>query len=230
MYLILLPLLALTAAGAADVCPPPPATREPRSWTAKIGARHCVAGVVSANSTVSWPAAGILQAESAGRIEFAVCCFAAQIERPAPLRIGDGERTVPTHLEAADSADEDDFPDLIEDDARTKTVSIRGTLGDPAHPTRVDILLRCSASKFADQFAFQFTVIDRSPDRVGIVWDHLRDLERRITPAVQPVAGGKAWVFLSGARPHEAPATIELRTPAGVLLGRFRFDGFTLSS
>ena len=73
-------------------------------------------------------------------------------------------------------------------------------------------------------------MIDRSPDRVGIVWDHLRDLERQITPAVQPVADGKAWVFLTGARPHEAPATIELRTPAGVLLGRFRFDGFTLSS
>jgi len=118
MHWILLSLLALTAARAAEVCASPPATPEPRSWAAKIGARHCVAGAVSANRTVSWPAAGILPAEVAGRVEFAVCCFAAQIERPAPLRIGDGELTVPTHPEAADSAADDDFPDLIEDDAR----------------------------------------------------------------------------------------------------------------
>jgi hypothetical protein len=230
MHRILLALLALTALRAADVCPSSPVSAEARSWTAKIGSRHCVASAVSATGAVTWPAAGILRTEAAGRVEFAMCCFAAETDKPAPVRIAGRELTVPTHQEAAGSADEDEFPDLIEDDARTKSVSIRGTLGDAAHPIRVDILLKCSASKFADQFAFQFTVIDRSADRVEVVWDHLRDLERRIAPSVQAVAGGKAWVFLTRGRPHEAPATIEVRTPSGVVLGRFRFDGFTLSS
>ena len=58
--------------------------------------------------------------------------------------------------------------------------SIRGTLGDAVHPVRVDLLLKCSASKFADQFAFQFVIANRSPDPVEVVWDQLRDLQRRL--------------------------------------------------
>jgi hypothetical protein len=45
---------------------------------------------------------------------------------------------------------------------------------------------------------------------------------------MQPVAGGMAYVFLTAKRPHEAVATVEVKS-GGRVLGRFRFDGFTLT-
>ena len=143
------------------------------------------------------------------------------------LRLGDREMSVATHREGHDSSgDENHFPDLIEDEAHAKSVSIRGVLSDGERAVRVDVLLRCSASKFAGQYAFQFTVINRSADGVEIDWDHLRKLRAEVAPSVQNVAGGTAYVFLTAKRPHEAGATVELRTKAGKVLGRFRFDGF----
>jgi hypothetical protein len=121
---------------------------------------------------------------------------------------------------------EDDFPDLIEDDARTKRVSIRGSLGDPSHPVRVDVQLQCSASKFADQYALQFTIVNRSADPLEVVWDHLRDLEQHLKASSQPVAGGKGWVFLTRVKPTESVAGVELKIPSGETLGRFQFDAW----
>jgi hypothetical protein len=225
---IFLALIAVFACLAADVCPHPPATSEWNSWTAKIGRRNCLANAVSAKAAVEWPAAGIDQVKVADRLEFAVCCFSKEKAAPAPLRIAGQERQVATHAEVTHHAEDDDvdFPDLIEDDAHMRSASVRGTLGDPEHPVHVDIQLRCSASKFADQFAMQFTVIDRSADPVEVSWDHMRELEQRIHPSVQPVSGGKTWVFLTKSKPAEAVATVELKSRAGELLGRFHFDGW----
>jgi hypothetical protein len=227
LHPLLLAALALTA-HAADVCPHPASTVEAASWTARIGRRSCLAHAVSATQPVDWPAAGIDRASVAERLEFAVCCFSKEASVPAPLRIGDTERSVPTHTEVTHHTEDDDadFPDLIEDDAHIRSVSIHGVLGDPAHPIRVDILLRCSASKFADQFAMQFTVINRSADPVTVEWDHLRQLEARIRPAVQPVSGGKTWVFLTKTKPTEAVAAVELKSATGDSLGHFHFDGW----
>jgi hypothetical protein len=202
-------LLALTAATvmAADVCPQPkPQTGERQSWTAKIGSRECRGRAVVGNAGVEWPDAGIVQAALAGRLEFAVCCFSQSADK-----------------------DDDDFPDLIDDDARTRSVSIRGTLGDTAHPARVDLLLKCSASKFADQFAFQFVIVNRSADRIEIVWDRLRELESRTAPLVQSVPGGKAFVFLTRTPPRGAKSAVVLKSADGSVLGRFVFDGFAAS-
>jgi hypothetical protein len=105
-------------------------------------------------------------------------------------------------------------------------VSIRGKLGDPLHPISVDMLLRASASKFADQFAIQFSVINRSKDSVQVFWDHLSELERVLHPSVQPMRGGKTWVFLTRNTPTEAVATVELKSQTGQVLGRFQFDGW----
>ena len=220
--------MAAASAYAAEVCPHQGKPGELESWTAKIGKRHCVANALDTTGAVEWPAAGIVQAAAAGRIELAVCCFSKVSEQRAAVRLNGSERTVPTQREISHHEADDDaeFPDLIEDDAHLRNASIRGALGDPDRPVRVDLLLKCSASRFADQFAYQFVVIDRSADRVEIVWDHLRDLERRISPSVQPVAGGKAWIFLTKTKPTEAVATVEVKTPAGRVLGRFQFDGW----
>jgi len=221
-------LFAVRMLFAAEVCPHPASDAEVNSWTAKLGRRSCVANAVSAKDTVEWPAAGIVQAKVAERIEFAICCYSKEAAKDAILRIGAKERTVATHAELPHKSEDDetDFPDLIEDDAHIRSASIRGTLGTAPHPVRVDITLRASASKFADLFAIQFSIINRSADKVAVSWDHLRELESHVHPAVQPIAGGKTWVFLVKATPVEAIATVELKTPSGESLGRFQFDGW----
>ena len=187
-----------------------------------MGTRHCIANAASVADTVVWPAAGIARAQVAGRLEVQICCFRAVEQAPLPV----GKQTVLTYRESGTAGDDDEFPDLIEDDAHVRSVSIRGTLGDPSHPVRVDVLLKCSASKFADRFALQFTIVNRSGDPVEVDWDLLRETERRLPASAQPVAGGKAWVFLTTARPREALATVELKTRAGASLGRFQFDAW----
>jgi len=222
--MILLALLG-SAAFAADLCPHDAAAAEWNSWTAKVGSRHCVANRVNTPAAVEWPAGGMAGARVAGKVEFQLCCFEEVKQSPAPLRIGGRELSAPTWQESS-NGDEGEFPDLIEDEAHTKRIFIRGELGDAAHPVKVDVQLQCSASRFADQYALQFTVINRSPDAVEIVWDHLQEVAKRVKASAQPVAGGKAWVFLTRAKPEEAPATVELKTPAGESLGHFRFDGW----
>jgi hypothetical protein len=222
-------LAAASAAFGADLCPHGAGDGDWQSWAAKIGPRYCVGNAANVIGVVEWRAAGIERADVAGHLEMAVCCFESEAAKPSVLRLGARELSVATHQEGPDSrGDENNFPDLIEDDAHRKTAAIRGILGDAAHPVRVDLLLKCSASKFADQYAFQFVVINRSADGVDVSWDHLRQLQDRVAPSVQPVSGGKAFVFLTGIRPREAPATVEVKSPSGVVLARFRFDGFTL--
>jgi hypothetical protein len=220
-------LLVLAMAGvcawAADLCPGADGT----SYSARVGQKRCVANRVTAMDTVSWPAAGIERARVAGRLDVAVCCFRHESAQPEKLVIGDKESTVSTHREDPKAAgkedDDDDFPDLIEEDAHGRAISIRGMLVG----AKVDVLLRCTASKFADQYAFQFTVVNRSDKDVEVDWDHLREVRAASSPNVQPVAGGVAYVFITAKRPREAVATVEVKRGDRVL-GRFHFDGFTL--
>jgi hypothetical protein len=224
---------ALTAlAYGAEVCPAPAKAvnaAPARSWSAKKGKLYCVGNEVRGAGAVVWPAAGIVQTEVRERVEMAVCCFDSELAKAEVMRLGPREFAVVTHQEGHDSnGDEDDFPDLIEDEAHAKSISIRGVLDDGGRAVRVDVLLKCSASKFASQYAFQFTVINRSADAVEIDWDHLRQMRAADAPSVQNVAGGTAYVFLTAKRPHEAGATVELKTKSGKLLGRFRFDEFVI--
>jgi hypothetical protein len=223
---LLLLLLGVSTAFAAEVCPVSPGAAggpEWRSWSAKVGRSYCVGNQVSGAGKVTWTAAGIASAEVRETLRMQVCCFESEQARNAKLLLGDRELTVLTHQEGDDSrGQDDDFPDLIEEDSHSKSISIRGTLWDGEHPVRVDVLLKCSASKFADRYAFQFTVSDKSPDPIDIDWDHLRRMRAAVAPSVQ----GATSVFLTPKRPHEALATVELKTKAGRPLGSFQFDGY----
>ena len=125
---------------------------------------------------------------------------------------------------------EEGYPDLIEADARVRTVGIRGTLSAGSRPVRVDLALKCSASRFANQYAFQFSIIDRSSDAVTVDWDLLRNLQAAIRPSIQPVPGGNTYIFLADREPDEADGLVEIRTKAGQLAGRFKVDGFKLGA
>ena len=237
------PLIALMAAAfayGADLCPSAADIKtgtvegaiEWRSATAKLGRKQCVDNSVRnlgpTTTAIEWPGAGILSVTTAANLRVAICCYRHEAAQPDTLRAGGREIAVTTHRELPKppgKEEDDDFPDLIEDDAHGRAISIQGTLGDGV---RVDIVLRCTASKFADQFAYQYIVSNRSADAVGVEWDHLKRLRSELSPNIQPVAGGTAYIFITERRPTEAIATVELKSKEGKLLGRFQFDGFTL--
>jgi hypothetical protein len=237
----LLALLAASAGLAADLCPPS-GSRESGSvsgvlgWTSyrgEVRGKNCVGNEIRNVSggplKVSWPEAGIADAEIADLLEVSVCCFDAEESRKTRLGYAGKQLEALTHIPAEEGLDkhEEGYPDLMEEDARVRTVSIRGTLRAGGESIRVDLLLKCSASKFAKQFAYQFSITDRSPDPVDVDWNLLRELRAAMSPAMQPIPNGKTYIFLSGLTPREAESTVELKTKTGQVAGRIRFDGFT---
>ena len=227
MRLILLLFVGSFAGTAADLCPAsanPAAGPEWRSWVEKVGRNFCVGNQLRGAGKAVWPAAGILEADLHDGLELQLCCVESEQAKDAKLRFGARELTVSTHQEGDDSrGQDDDFPDLIEEDSHSKSISLRGTLWDGEHPVRIDVLLKCSASKFAQQYAFQFTVINKSADPVDIDWDHLRRMRAQASPSVQ----GATSVFLTEKRPIEAVATVQVKTKSGKSIGIFQFDGYS---
>ena len=243
MKALLLMMAAGIWANAADVCPPVKDALSGRaagalSWSSQasaVGKRQCVSSGVR-NLTqgalpLTWPDAGIAMAVVRDGVEMAVCCFSHESAQAGTLHYGADQRDVKvrTHREVikpgALDVDEHEYPDRIEDDARHRTISIWGTLWADGAPLVVDLALQCSASRFADQFAYEFQIVNRADD-VEIDWDLKRQMEAKASPSVQPTQHGKTWVFLSAERPAEALATVELRSRKGTLVGRFQFDGF----
>lgn len=241
MRLLVLVLLLAPMAFGASVCPPGGASQTGlqagvltwRSYAGEIGKeKHCVGNEVRNASVaplaVSWPEAGIAQAWVRDRIEVALCCFRAEETQRATLRYGTPERALPVtmHRESEKGGEEDDYPDLIEADARERIAAIRGTLWAGSQPVRVDLLLKCSASRFANQYAYQFSITNRSEDPVEVDWDLLRNLRGKITPSVQPIPQGAAYLFLSAQHPDTAEGVVEVKTKSGKLAGRFHVGGF----
>ena len=168
------------------------------------GKLYCVGSEVRGRAAAAeWPAAGIVRAEVRERLRMPVCCFDSEIAKPTPVRLGDFELMVPTHQEGHDShGNDDDFPDLIEDDAHAKSVSIRGDLWDGERPGAGGRAAEMLGVEIRRQYAFQFTVINRSADSVEIDWDHLRQMRARGCP-VRAECGGRNCLRVPDA---EAPA------------------------
>jgi hypothetical protein len=237
--------LAAGALAAADVCPPGGATlqgTQPGSlhWQSaahSLAKEHvCLSNSVRNLSgsplELRWEEAGIERAWVRDSLEVAVCCFEGERTDGAVLAYGAPPREVQIrmHLEPAEGSEdrEEGYPDLIEADARVRTMGIRGTLAAGGRPVRVDVALKCSASRFANQYAFQFSIVDRSPDPITVDWDLLRKLQASIRPSIQPIPGGNTYIFLSEREPEEADGLVEIRTKTGELAGRFKVDGFSL--
>ena len=239
-------LLALPLA-AAEVCPPTaatPATGTTDGLTWRSAAhryaktKFCIADAIAiaardSGVPIEWPDAGIDQASLAGNLSVQFCCFDAERIASGTLRHGSPLQaiTVSTHIPDEEGAEghNEGYPDLIEEDARISTISIRGTLWDGERPLRVDLLLRCSASQFAKEYAYQFTIEDRSADKVLVEWNLLRDLRARLTPSMQTTRFAHSFVFLSPTAPRESESVIEIRSPGNKVAGRFHVGGFTLS-
>jgi hypothetical protein len=241
----LLLLLGAPLAMAAELCPQGTAVPQTGgaaaiSWQSYARQfpkpKYCIGnrianGAEHSPTPVEWPQAGIRQATLAGGLAVQFCCFDREEIAAGGVRYGDPPHSLaaPTHQPAEEGAagHNEGYPDLIEEDARISSISIRGTLWDGERPLRVDLLLRCSASQFAKEYAYQFTTEDRSADKVRVEWDLLRDLRARMTPSVQVTPLARTFVFLSPAEPEEAESAIEIWSSNGKLAGRFRAPGFS---
>lgn len=229
---------------AAEVCPPgksyesggEPGTVLWRSYQAEPRpGKFCVATQVRNESKapleIGLPEAGIERASLRGELQMAECCFDGAAAIKATLHF-DGRSLSLNMRHSAEEGlanHEEGYPDLIEEDARVRTASIRGVLAANGKDVRVDITLKCTASKFAKQYAYQYSITDHSPDRVDIVWDLVDVMRKHVVPSVQDVPGGKTYLFLSDAAPKEAEGRIELRARSGGVAGVFRLDGFLFS-
>lgn len=239
--LCLLAVLAGPMIWGAEVCPPGASFRaggmpgavqwssyraEPRPG------KFCVGNQLRNQSQnpveVAWQAAGIERTVLKGDLSIAECCFDGVAAAKATLRAGSQlmEVTMNRAAEEGLAGHEEGYPDLIEEDARIRTVAIRGTLSDSGRDVRIDLVLKCTASQFAKQFAYQYSITDRSADPIEVRWDLLDGMRQRLTPSVQAVSGGKTYLFLADAAPREAEGQIELRTAAGRTVAVFRLGGF----
>jgi len=241
--LFVLTALAVSAAWAADVCPRGTGAQgggtsgiyEWISYSAEIRPqKYCVANEVGNKSaaplTVSWPEAGIEKASVRGQLQIAECCFDGVEDRKATLQEGEPPRSRQVQMRHAAeeglAQHEEGYPDLIEEEARVRLASIRGTLAAGGREVRVDVVLKCSASQFAKQFAYQYSITDRSLDPIEVDWSLLSGMRSLMTPSVQTIPKGKTYIFLSGKEPREAEGRVELRTKSGASAGIFRLEGF----
>jgi hypothetical protein len=229
---------------AAEVCPPgklyesggEPGTVVWRSYQAEPRpGKFCVATQLHNESKaalqIGLPEAGIERASLRGELQMAECCFDGVTTSKATLHF-DGRSLSLNMKHSAEEGlanHEEGYPDLIEEDARVRTASIRGTLTADGRDVRVDITLKCTASKFAKQYAYQYSITDRSVDPVDIAWDLVDAMRKHVTPSVQDVPGGKTYLFLSDAAPKEAEGRIEVRSRSGAVAAVFRLDGFLFS-
>ena len=149
-----------------------------------------------------------------------------------PLSSTAPAKSIETAIDAGvEDQDNDDYPDLIEDDARTMRSSFIGKLWDGSKFLDVDVELRAAASHpHLSQSVFQFILIDRSPQRLTLNWDLPVSLAKTMEPYY--TGGGEGvrhqdiYVFFGKKRPAPARGVVEVRTSGGKVLARFTAFGF----
>ena len=210
------------------------------SWTSGKGPaggdRICTRQQVTSTKAdvplaLMWPAAGILSAQIGAHFASSLCCFERTAVKESTLQYGTPARSIETHVHRGTEVESDEYPDLIEDDARTERSSFIGRLWDSSKFVDVDIEFRASASyAHLNQSVFQFVIIDRSPQPITAEWDLPANMSKTMQPYYTRTPGGyrqDIYVFFAKKRPSPAHGVVAVKTAGGNLLGRFRADGFT---
>jgi hypothetical protein len=234
-----------TLAWSEGVCPKPVDDQSGAdteiSWASgmqRIGAEKiCMRQQVSnlndaAPLPIVWPAAGILAAAISGPFERSFCCAEGQELQKEDLKYGASSKVLNTTVHTGTTDTNDDYPDLIEGDARTKRTAFAGKLWDGSRYVTVNVELRASASHpHFNQSVFQFVIIDQSSEALSFEWNLVEKLIKTIQPYVtgSPEGGGHrqtTYVFFGKEQPAPAGGVVEIKTSSGTLLGRFDADGF----
>jgi hypothetical protein len=243
--------LAVVCAGACfpeDLCPKANTGKSGTSgnlaWASgtgpAAGGRICVKQQVTTSETntptaVAWPVGGILSAIVSGRFVGSFCCSEGIDLQKAVLKYdaaGSAMQAVDTEVNAVIFDPGEDYPDLIEDDAKTKRSAYAGNVWDGSKFIKLDIELRASASyPHFNQSVFQFVIIDQSPEPVTIEWNLLIDMGKTMQSYFTGTPEGSkyrqsTYVFFGKQRPSPAHGIVEVKSSGGKVLGRFSADGF----
>ena len=242
----LLILAALAAPGlwAADVCPAGKGSllkgsSETAAWTSQSAeirpGKFCIANEIR-NSTersqeIVWPAAGIERAAVLGELRVEQCCFDRVQPEKGQLRVSGNLSEVTIYVAAEEGLEnhKEGFPDLIEEDARVRTYSVRGVLFAGGKPVHIDVAFKCSASKFAKQNAYQYSISDHSPDPVDVRWDLIDKLNKRLSPSVQTNQSGKTYLFITDEAPVETEGQIDFHSRNGAAALVLRVGGYGIN-
>lgn len=182
---------------------------------------------------VAWRAAGVLDAKISGGFVTAFCCSEEVELRKDSLQYDEPTRkNMETFVHVGLRGDNDDYPDLIEPDAKIKQSLFAGRLWDGSRYLKVDIELRASASHpHFGQSVFEFVIADQSPEPLRVEWDLLQEMSRKMKPFSTETPGTgyhlTTYVFFAKEQPTPRTGVVTLRTAAGKLLGRFAVEGFT---
>lgn len=184
-----------------------------------------------ATAEVSWPDAGIEKAAVSSWLRIAECCFDGIARRKSTLQWGTKSFAASTWSAAEEGLanHEEGYPDLIEEDARVRQMSIRGTLSAGGKEVHLDVMLKCTASQFAGQYAYQYVITNRSTPRVEVEWSQLADMKKKIKPSVQSTANTVTYIFLSGLQPEEEEGRINLSVVPGIFLSTLQMGGFQIN-
>jgi hypothetical protein len=181
---------------------------------------------------IEWSAAGILSAQIGAKLASSLCCFGSSHTQAASLEYGAPAKSLKTAIDTGiEDQDNDNYPDLIEDDARTMRSSFIGKLWDGSRFVDADIEFRAAASyPHSNQSVFQFTIVDRSHQRLSLNWDLPVSLAKTMEPYYTGGEEGARrqdiYVFFGKKRPTPAHGVVEVRTSGGKLLARFAAAGF----
>jgi hypothetical protein len=241
-------ILAIGLAYGGEVCSQPETAQSGSSpelswasFTKQLAPKKiCTQQEITPNSpaplSVGWPGAGILEASITGRFAVAFCCLEETAVRKDSLRFGAPPKTLPTRVivGAGDPDRDDEYPDLIEDDAKSIQTLFKGSVWDGARLVKLDLELRAAASHpHLKQSVLQFVVVDQSSEPVSVEWDLVRKLSATVKPFFTETPKDRSYrettyVFFAGNRPAPARSLVEVRTGAGKLLGRFAVGAFTM--
>ncbi len=198
----------------------------------KICTRQRLTNSTQKAFTVSWPAARIASAQVGSQFTSSFCCTEEMEEKEAPLTLGDTDQTAPTKVHAGELEQDDEYPDLVEADAKTLRTSFVGKLWDGSAFINVDVEFRAAASHpHFNQSVFQFVIIDQSEQALSIDWDLVGKMSKTMEPYVAGSPdGGKSHrqtiVFFGKEKPAPVEGVVVLKTSTGKLLGRLIAPGF----
>ena len=183
---------------------------------------------------VAWPEAGVLETNITGRLVAAFCCSENVAARTEPLRYGAPAKTVQTSVLVGEIEPSEEYPDLIEEDAKSMRSTFTGDLWDGGKYVRLDLELRVAAANpHLEQSVLQFVVTDQSSEPVVVDWDLVGKLSKTLNPFFTETPKDRnyrqsTYVFFAGERPAPARSVVVVKTATGRLLGRFMVNGFTL--
>lgn len=183
---------------------------------------------------VAWPSVGILDAAITGQFVLSFCCAQRIAVKHESLYAGTPPRTAHTPVLIGSKSQDEEYPDLIEEDAKVLRSAFTGGVWDGVKSVRLDLEVRAAASHpHAKQSVFQFVIVDRSSEPVVVDLEVIDKLSTVVKPFFTSNPRDRdyresTYVFFASGRPSPARSAIVVRNSAGKLLARLEAAVFAM--